>query len=56
MRVKKDDNSRVMNKEVLITNYAPANHLPHGEIETNQMALDLGRAIKEHRLTYKIKS
>lgn len=55
MRVKKNDTSRVMNKEVLITNYAPPHKLPHGQIEPGQIALDLGRTLKEHRLTYRMK-
>mgnify|MGYP001614617638 CR=1 FL=1 len=56
MRVKKNDNSRVTNKEILITNFAPPTNLPHGQIEPNQIALDFGRALKEHRLTYRLKS
>lgn len=55
MRVKKHDTSRVLNKEVLITNYAPPEKLPHGKIEPNQIALDLDHALKEHRLTYRMK-
>ncbi len=55
MRTKKGNNSRVLNKEVLIANYAPPQELPHGQIEPNQIALDLGTALKEHRLTYRIK-
>jgi hypothetical protein len=55
MRVKKNDTSRVLNKEVLITNYAPARKLPHGEMESDQMSLDLGHTLKEHRLTYRIR-
>ena len=56
MRVKKNDTSRVLNKEVLITNYAPPHKLPHGQIEPGQIALDLGHVLKEHRLTYRMKS
>lgn len=56
MRVKKNDNSRVTNKEILITNFAPPTNLPHGQIEPNQIALDFGRALREHRLTYHLKS
>jgi DNA adenine methylase len=57
MKVKKNDNSRVLNREVLITNYRPSKHLPHGEIEASQLALDLGgHAIKDHRLIYKPKT
>ena len=55
MRVKKNDTSRVLNKEVLITNYAPPHKLPHGQIKPGQIALDLGHALKEHRLTYRMK-
>ncbi len=55
MRVKKNDTSRVLNKEVLITNYAPPHKLPHGQIEPGQIALDLGHTLKEHRLTYRMK-
>jgi len=55
MKVKKNDNSRVLNQEVLITNYAPPKTTPHGQIEPNQLALGLDRAVKEHRLTYVIK-
>ncbi len=56
MRVKKNDNSRVTNKEILITNFAPPTNLPHGQIEPNQIALDFGRGLREHRLTYHLKS
>jgi DNA adenine methylase len=52
MAIKKNDNSRVLNREVLVTNYKPAKHLPHGEMASAQLALDLGCAVKEHRLVY----
>ena len=55
MRVKKGDHSRVLNKEVLVTNYEPAIHMGYGRIEMdqNQMALGLADAVvKEHRLVY----
>ena len=55
MRVKKDDTSRVLNREILITNYKPSKHLTYGEIESQQLSLGLGRAVKEHRLTYRPK-
>ncbi len=56
MRVKKHDNTRVLNKEVLIANYAPPTTLPHGEIKPDQIAFDLGHAVKEHRLIYRLAS
>lgn len=52
MRVKKTDHSRVMNREVLITNFAPPQSLPHGHIEPYQIPLGLGREVAERRLTY----
>lgn len=55
MRTRKDDSSRVLNKEVLITNYAPAIHAGYGciELDKTQMALGLtDSSIKEHRLVY----
>jgi len=55
MRVKKNDASRVLNREILVTNYAPSTHLSYGEIERLQLALELGRSVKEHRLTYRLK-
>jgi len=56
MRVKKNDNSRVLNREVLITNYAPPQKVAHGQIEAQQMALHLeDHAVKEHRLVYRRK-
>ena len=39
MRVKKNDTSRVLNQEVLITNYKPPHHTPHGEVESQQLAV-----------------
>ena len=56
MRVKKNDTSRVLNQEVLITNYKPPHHTPHGEVESQQLALDFGRAVKERRLIYRRKN
>ncbi|HLF27223.1 MAG TPA: DNA adenine methylase [Anaerolineae bacterium] len=52
MKVKKNDNSRVLNREVLITNYRPATQLPHGQIENYQLAFALEQPAKEHRLVY----
>lgn len=55
MRVKKDDNSRVLNREVLITNYAPPKKIEYGQLEPQQLSLQLnGRVLKEHRLVYKV--
>ena len=51
MKVKKNDHSRVLNKEVLITNYAPPKKLQHGQIEPYQLPL-LGQPAEEHRLVY----
>jgi len=53
MKVKKNDNSRVLNQEVLITNYKPSKHLPHGEITPSQLSLGLGHTVKERRLVYR---
>jgi len=55
MTVKKDDNSRVLNREVLITNFAPPRKLPHGQIEPLQLSLDLEHLVKERRLVYQHK-
>jgi DNA adenine methylase len=55
MRIKKNDTSRVLNREILITNYKPSKHLTYGDIESQQLSLGLGRAVKEHRLTYRLK-
>jgi DNA adenine methylase len=55
MKVKKNDNSRVLNQEVLITNYPPPKRVAHGQIEPQQLSLNLGRAVKEHRLVYRRK-
>jgi DNA adenine methylase len=56
MKVKKNNNSRVLNREVLVANYAPPKRVAHGQIEAQQMALDPGsRAVKEHRLIYRRK-
>lgn len=55
MRIKKDDHSRVLNREVLITNYEPSAHFGYGRIERagNQMALGISDAsVSEHRLVY----
>lgn len=51
MKVKKNDHSRVLNREVLITNYAPPKKLQHGQIEPYQLPL-LGQPAEEHRLVY----
>jgi len=52
MRVKKHDTTRVINQEVLITNYAPPQQVAHGQIETQQMPLALGRTVRERRWVY----
>ena len=55
MRTRKNDSSRVLNKEVLISNYAPAVHIGYGciELDKTQMALGLtDSGIQEHRLVY----
>lgn len=55
MRVKKDNHSRVLNKEVLITNYEPSIKIGYGRIEhvQDQMALGLtDTSIREHCLVY----
>ena len=56
MTVKKDNTSRVLNREVLITNFAPPKNLPHGQIEPLQLSLDLEHPVKERRLVYQHKS
>ena len=53
MKVKKNDNSRVLNREILITNFDPPKNTSHGHIESSQLALDLGHALKERRLIYR---
>ncbi|HJW83525.1 MAG TPA: hypothetical protein VJ754_04400, partial [Anaerolineae bacterium] len=52
MAVKKNDRSRVLNKEVLITNFTPPRILAHGQMAPNQLALDLDQSVKERRLIY----
>jgi DNA adenine methylase len=52
MRIKKNDTARVLNREVLITNYAPPKKVAHGQIEQQQMSLGLDHSIKDHRLVY----
>jgi DNA adenine methylase len=55
MRIKKGDNSRVLNREVLITNYEPSTKIGYGRIERtqNQMALGLSDfSIRENCLVY----
>jgi DNA adenine methylase len=54
MADKKNGSSRVVNREVLVTNYEPPHRLPHGQIEPLQMSLDLGHAVKEHNLVYRL--
>jgi len=56
MKVKKNDNTRVLNKEVLITNYKPSKSLQEGELEPYQLALDIGHVAKDRRLVYHRKS
>jgi len=56
MAVKKYDNSRVLNKEVLITNFEPPRNTPRGRIEPQQMALESIGMVKETRLAYWPKS
>ena len=56
MKVKNNDNSRVLNQEVLIANYAPPKTTPHGHVEPGQLTLGLDRAVRKHRLTYFPKS
>ena len=55
MQVKKNDNSRVLNREGLITNDKPAKPLAHGDVESPQLELDLGHVVKERRLVYRPK-
>ena len=52
MRVKKNDTARVLNREVLVTNYPPAAELPHGHVEPYQLLLELDHAVSERRLLY----
>lgn len=55
MRTKKEDCSRVLNREVLITNYKPAVHLGYGRVELakNQMTLGIiDSSVQEHQLVY----
>ena len=56
MADKKNGSSRVTNREVLIVNFKPPHHTAHGEIEPEQLALNLGKgraAVREHRLIYR---
>ena len=55
MADKKNGSSRVTNREVLIANFKPPRHTAHGDIEPQQLTLELGkgRTIKEHRLVYR---
>jgi len=55
MRTKKNDHSRVLNKEVLITNYKPAIHIGYGGMELAKSQMTLGisdPSVKEHQLVY----
>lgn len=55
MRTRKDDSSRVLNKEVLITNYVPTVQAGYGSIELDSTQMALGfseQGVKEHRLVY----
>ncbi|RUQ29493.1 MAG: DNA adenine methylase [Candidatus Competibacteraceae bacterium] len=55
MRTRKDDSSRVLNKEVLITNYVPTVQVGYGSIELDSTQMALGfseQGVKEHRLVY----
>ena len=52
MKVKKNDNSRVLNREVLVTNFAPPKATAHGQLKPQQLTLDLGHSVKERRLVY----
>lgn len=54
MRLKKNDNSRVLNKEVLITNYPPPARPFYGPMEPYQLSLELGAGslLGERRLVY----
>lgn len=55
MRTKKNDHSRVLNKEVLITNYKPTIHVGYGQMgpEKNQMILGISDpSVQEHQLVY----
>lgn len=55
MRIKKDDHSRVLNREVLIANYKPSIHIGYGrmEVSENQMVLGItDPSVKEHQWVY----
>ncbi len=56
MRIRKNDNSRVLNKEILITNYPPPKHPLYRPIESYQLSLDLdgGNLLGERRLAYRV--
>ncbi len=55
MRVKKHESTRVLNQEVLITNYKPSKKLVDGELEAQQLSLDIGHAVKEKQFVYRRK-
>lgn len=55
MRIKKNSTSRVLNREVLVTNYEPVGKLHYGQLESRQLSLGLDSIIKERRLTYRRK-
>lgn len=52
MAIKRNGGGRVLNREVLITNYQPRQPLQYGQIETDQKTLDLGSETRERHLTY----
>lgn len=52
MAIKRNRGGRVLNREVLITNYQPRQTLQYGQIEADQKTLDLGGMVRERHLTY----
>lgn len=55
MKVKKDGNSRVMNREVLVTNYKPSKDLDYGLLEPYQLEFDMGLPLKDRQYIYQLK-
>ena len=55
MKVKKDNNSRVLNKEILITNFSPTTNGYHRRTQHCQLTLALGDGVGEAPSSYKVK-
>jgi len=55
MRVKKDDNSRVLNNEILITNYSPKMEPVYSKTQHCQLTMALEQGVRERESLYRTK-